>query len=172
MTHTQHIGLITGAALLASLTASAESIYQEPADFIVGAFEGDVPAQEALWVTDDIRTEARGLLGRDLRQLRIRYWRTGNRSAWILDEVGKDRPITTGVVIEDGAISTIQVLIFRESRGWEVRYPFFTDQFNDAQLDTNNRLNRSIDNISGATLSVNALKRQAQLALLLATYID
>ena len=172
MTHTQHISLITGAVLLASLTASAESIYQEPADFIADAFEGDVPAQEVLWVTDDIRTEARALLGRDLRQLRIRYWRTGNRSAWILDEVGKDRPITTGVVIEDDAISTIQVLIFRESRGWEVRYPFFTDQFNDAQLDTNNRLNRSIDNISGATLSVNALKRQAQLALLLATYID
>lgn len=161
-----------GAALLASLTASAESIYQEPADFIVGSFEGDAPVQEALWVTDDIRTEARTILGRDLRQLRIRYWRTGNRSAWILDEVGKDRPITTGVVIEAGAIRTIQVLIFRESRGWEVRYPFFTDQFNDAQLDTNHQLNRSIDNISGATLSVNALKRQAQLALLLTTYIN
>jgi hypothetical protein len=172
MTRTQHIGLITGAALLASLTTHAESIYQEPAEFISDAFGGDTPVAEVLWVTDDMRTEAHGILGRDLRQLRIRFWRAGNRSAWVLDEIGKDLPITTGVVVEDGAIKSIRVLVFRESRGWEVRYPFFTNQFNDAQLDTKNRLNRSIDNISGATLSVNALKRQARLALLLATYID
>jgi Na+-transporting NADH:ubiquinone oxidoreductase subunit NqrC len=46
-----------------------------------------------------------------------------------------------------------------------VRYPFFTDQFNGLQLDENNRLQRKIDGISGATLSVNALTRLARLAL-------
>ena len=170
-----YISPIIGAVLLGTILlapANAESIYQEPADFIAEVFGSDTPAPEALWITDEIRSEARNILGRDLRQLRIRYWHDDNRSAWILDEIGKDLPITTGIVIEAGTIKIVRVLVFRESRGWEVRFPFFTNQFFDVQLDEKNRLDQSIDNISGATMSVNALKRQARLALLLETYID
>jgi FMN-binding domain len=172
MTRTQHVGLVTGAALMASLFAHAESIYQEPPDFIAETFRDESPETSVLWINNNIRKEAQTILGRDLRPLRIRYWQKGERTAWILDEIGKDLPITTGVVIESGAIKSIKVLVFRESRGWEVRYPFFTDQFNGARIDAKNRLDKQIDNISGATLSVNALKRQAQLALLLSTYIN
>ena len=49
--------------------------------------------------------------------------------------------------------------------GWEVRYPFFTDQFNGLQLDEKKQLNKKVDGISGATLSVNALTRLSRLAL-------
>jgi hypothetical protein len=172
MQRTRHIGLVTAAALLATLSALAESIYQQPADFIAAAFNDAPPKSEVLWITDDIRTDVSRLLGRKLKNLRIRYWKKDTRSVWVLDEIGKDLPITTGVVIDAGAIKDIQVLIFRESRGWEVRYPFFTDQFNGATLDKKNRLDKRVDNISGATMSVNALKYQARLALLLATYTD
>ena len=51
------------------------------------------------------------------------------------------------------------------------RYPFFTDQFHNAKLNDKLLLDSDIDNISGATLSVNALKRQARLALLLDTEV-
>jgi len=71
------------------------------------------------------------------------------------------------VVIQDGVLERIKVLIFRESRGWEVRYPFFTDQFKGAALNHDGALNKSIDGISGATLSVRALKKIATLALYL-----
>ncbi len=172
MTRTQHVGLVTGAALMASLFAHAESVYQEPVEFVADTFGDESPETRVLWINDNIRKEARSIIGRDLRQLRIRYWQIGERTAWILDEIGKDLPITTGVVIESGAIKSIKVLVFRESRGWEVRYPFFTDQFIGTRLNANNNLDKNIDNISGATLSVNALKRQAQLALLLSTYIN
>jgi hypothetical protein len=70
-------------------------------------------------------------------------------------------------VINDSRIESVNVLIFRESRGWEVRYPFFTDQFSDATLEENNQLDRHIDGISGATLSVKAMEKMARLALLL-----
>jgi hypothetical protein len=61
----------------------------------------------------------------------------------------------------------MQVLIYRESYGWEVRYPFFTDQFTGLQLDDDLHLTDSIDGISGATLSVNALTKLSRLALYL-----
>jgi hypothetical protein len=172
MTRTQHAGLVAGAALMASLFAHAESIYQEPTEFIAETFGDESPETRVLWINNNIRKEARTIIGRDLRQLRMRYWQKGGRTVWILDDIGKDLPITTGVVVESGAIKSVRVLIFRESRGWEVRYPFFTNQFIGTRLDANNNLDKNIDNISGATLSVNALKRQAQLALLLSTYIN
>jgi hypothetical protein len=156
--------------LLIALSAFADSAYQSPEEFIAETFADNVPATQILWVTAELRSEARAILGHELAGLRIRYWQVGPRSAWILDEIGKDKPITTGVVINDDAIETIKVLVFRESRGWEVRYPFFTDQFIGVRAKQNNQLDRNIDGISGATLSVSALRRQAQLALLLTRY--
>jgi len=70
-------------------------------------------------------------------------------------------------VIKKGQIERIKVLIFRESRGWEVRYPFFTEQFSGARLIKNYQRNQPIDGITGATLSVRALKKLARLSLYL-----
>jgi hypothetical protein len=99
--------------------------------------------------------------------LRVRYWARGARSAWILNEVGKEKPITVGIVIEAGKISRLKVLAFRESRGDEVRHDFFTRQYQDRRLQEDLQLDRAIDGITGATLSVRALNRLARLALLL-----
>jgi Na+-translocating ferredoxin:NAD+ oxidoreductase RnfG subunit len=57
-------------------------------------------------------------------------------------------------------------LAFRESRGWEIRYPFFTKQFDQVSLTQKQKLNKTIDNITGATLSVRAVRKLAQLALI------
>ena len=75
--------------------------------------------------------------------------------------------ITAGVVINNSQIEQVKVLVFRESRGWEVRHDFFTNQFKQASLKDNNRLDKTIDNISGATLSVRAVRKLATIALLL-----
>ena len=64
-------------------------------------------------------------------------------------------------------IERLRVLAFRESRGWEVRYPFFTDQFKGVGLTDGHALDKAIDGISGATLSVRALEKLARLALYL-----
>lgn len=138
----------------------------EPETFIAQSFEGE-PEQKVLWLTKDAKTEIKRVFGRDYSGLRIRYWQLGNRTAWILEEIGKVKPITTGFVIEDDVMLQMQVLIYRESHGWEVRYPFFTDQFKGLERNDSNKLNRKIDGISGATLSVNALTRLSKLALYL-----
>ena len=147
--------------------ALGQDVYQQPGAFIVEAFAGEPPSPAKLWVRGQLREEIRDILQRDLKSLRLRYWKRGVRSAWILEEIGKEKPITTGLVVNHGAIERLKVLIFRETRGWEVKYPFFTDQFTGAVLTADRELDRDIDGITGATLSVNALKRVARLALLL-----
>lgn len=130
-------------------------------------FAGDVPAPRKLWLDQETKPAVREILGHDLHALRLTYWRRDGRSAWILEEVGRDLPITVGIVVNGEAIETLKILIFRESRGWEVRYPFFTDQFRGAALADGARLDAEIDGISGATLSVSAVRRLAALALYL-----
>ena len=156
--------LIAGAM---SPDASAVDVYQEPEDFLAETFGGDLPEPEVVWVTKDVRARIKAIMGHDLAALRIRYWGRDGRTAWILEEIGKTEPITTGYVVADGRIERVKVLIYRESRGWEVRYPFFTDQFKGTGLGSESRLDRGIDGISGATLSVDALTRLAALALFL-----
>jgi hypothetical protein len=159
--------ILAGFFLMATLGVLAkEDIYLEPDLFIQESFQG-TPEQKALWLTKDTKAQIKEVIGRDYKGLRIRYWQLGGRTAWILEEIGKVKLITTGFLIEGDAMLQMRVLIYRESHGWEVRYPFFTDQFTGLQRDEGNKLNRKIDGISGATLSVNALTRLSKLALFL-----
>ena len=106
-------------------------------------------------------------MGHDYPALRVRYWCRETRSAWVLDEVGKDLPITVGIVVVDDYIESLRVLTYRENRGGEVATPSFTEQFNDNTLNDEYALNTHIDGITGATLSVRALSRLAAMALFL-----
>ncbi len=143
-----------------------EDIYLEPEQFIAQSFDAE-PEAKVLWLTKDSKAKIKQVFGKDYPGLRIRYWQQGQRTAWILEEIGKVKPITTGFVVEGDSLQQMQVLIYRESHGWEVRYPFFTDQFKGLELNEKDRLNKKIDGISGATLSVNALTRLSRLALFL-----
>jgi hypothetical protein len=145
----------------------ARGVYQEPEAFLDDAFSGATPKPQLVWLTGERRAMVKELLGHDYASLRVRYWRSQQRSAWILEEIGKEQPITVGLVVNDGRLEQIRVLVFRESRGWEIRHPFFTGQFENASLDNGKTLDRRIDGISGATLSVRAMKKLATLALYL-----
>jgi hypothetical protein len=143
---------------------AAEDVYQEPDAFLNDAFDGQVPDPKALWLSSDQRDAAARILQHSPHMLRVRYWQSGQRTAWILEEIGKERPITVGVVVEAGAIDEVAVLIYRESIGWEVRHRFFTQQFERAELNDRLRLTNLIDGISGATLSVRAVTGVVRLA--------
>lgn len=121
---------------------------------------------KVLWLNKPLQQRAAIILGHNYQGLRVRYWQAGNRSAWILDEIGKEQPITTGVVIENNQIVAVDVLVYRESRGGEVQQNFFTKQFQGLTLDKNDKLSKKIDGITGATLSVWALQKVARLALM------
>jgi hypothetical protein len=146
-------------------TAARGEVYQEPAAFLAEVF-GSTPAPKVLWLTREIQAQAAAILGHPPAQLRQRYWTEGQKSVWILEETGKEEPITAAFVVVGGRIDHVRVLVYRESRGQEVRQSSFVKQFKDAKLADENRLDRDIDGIVGATLSVRAMERMARLALL------
>jgi Na+-translocating ferredoxin:NAD+ oxidoreductase RnfG subunit len=153
--------------LITSSSAFAGGIYQEPAAFIDQVFDNKPPKAEVLWLDKALKEKIAVILDHNYSGLRVRYWRQDNKSAWVLEEIGKEKPITAGIVITDGKIEQLKILAFRESRGWEVRHDFFTNQFTHASLTDDQQLDKSIDNISGATLSVRAVSKLARIALLL-----
>lgn len=169
-----------GALLLAVMlalcpaAAMAKGVYLSREEFLAQAFGGAAPTPQILWLSAPLKDAAAGILGHPFAQLRVRYWRHDDRTAWVLDEIGKTHPITIGVVVERGAVAAIRVLEFRESRGEEVRLPFFTDQFVGAGLHAGDEraLDRGIDGITGATLSVRAMRRVARLALYFHTQVS
>lgn len=150
--------------MFAPATFAADQVYLNPEDFVAQAFSGEHPQAQALWLPQPLRDELSREFGWQ-PGMRVRYWQQGERTAWVLDEIGKDKPITAGIIVRDGEIEAVQVLVFRESRGWEIRLPRFTAQFASARLTDQQDLNQRIDGITGATLSVNAMKRMARVAL-------
>lgn len=154
-----------------SLPLPAAKVYQTEEDFLNTIFPTSVPEAGVLWMRGEVKQQVKEILGHKYPALRIRYWANGDTSAWILEEIGKEQPITTGIVVNGGRIDAVKVLVFRESRGGEVRHTFFTQQFIGATLDNKTKLSQQIDGITGATLSVRALKKLARLALYLDTQV-
>lgn len=156
--------------LIASLACSftwAKGVYQSPEDFINEVFANNPPEAERLIVKGELSKEIQSILDHRYSKIRIPYWRDGDRTVWILEKIGKELPITAGFIISHNKVETFKVLIFRESRGWEIRNDFFTQQFDGAYLMSNHQLSQPIDNITGATMSVNAMKKLSRMALYL-----
>lgn len=172
MLHRIAISLLFASGLAFAGPAGEAGRYVDTDEYLRSVFLTEVPTAKTLWVTGDLREDVERMLGHRLAALRMRYWFDGEQSAWILDEVGKELPITIGVSVSNRAIADVRVLEFRESRGWEVRYPFFTDQFVDARLGPDALLDRRIDGITGATMSVNAVTRIARVALLMHEHVE
>ena len=158
--------------LLSVSSLQARGTYQEPASFLNETFKGELPQAKVIWLTGEIRKTVIKILQHEPSQLRVRYWQKKQRSAWILEEIGKDKLITAGFVINNNKIEKVKVLIFRESRGEEIRHNFFTRQFKQATIQTDTQLDRNIDGISGATMSVRALTKLSRLALFLSSQIE
>lgn len=145
------------------------AVYQTTPEFLSENFSVPPSKAKSLWLTPELKKLSTKILSRPVRGMRVRYYSENEKTAWILEEIGKERPITVGVVvngnIKDFHIEHVKVLAFRESRGWEVRYPSFTNQYKNVKMTPNHELDQNIDGITGATLSVWALNKIARLAL-------
>ncbi|WP_430460122.1 FMN-binding protein [Thalassolituus sp. LLYu03] len=157
--------LLTLALLWPALAGAEEYLSQD--DFLAQAFGAGVPKISTLWLKPEDKAVAEGIFGHPYQGMRVRYWLAGATTAWVLEEIGKERPIRIGVVVDGAHIRQVSILAFEESRGWEVRYPFFTAQFAGAAATADQRLDKSVDGITGATLSVRAVTGVARFALYL-----
>ena len=84
-----------------------------------------------------------------------RIWRTADGSYLVIDEViGKHEHIKYAVGINaDGSVRQIEIMEYTESYGYEVRNESWRKQFVGKTAAAPIKLNKDIDNISGATLN-------------------
>jgi hypothetical protein len=95
--------------------------------------------------------------------------------AAIVEEIGKHRPITFIVGVgPDRKIKDAALMVYREAYGGEVRDRRFLQQYKGKQLKDPLLPYRDIQNISGATMSVEAIGRGSKkaLALLEVVYLE
>lgn len=84
----------------------------------------------------------------------------GQPQGWaiVTEEIGKFKPITFIVkVSNEGKVERVEVMVYREAVGSEVRRQRFARQFKGKTARDPLRINRDILNITGATMSVQAI---------------
>ena len=78
--------------------------------------------------------------------------------ALVQNTIGKHKPMTYMVGIDNtGHVLNVELLVFREARGSEVRTKRFNVQYEGKTVLDPVRLNKDIINISGATMSVRSM---------------
>ncbi len=117
------------------------------------------------------------LLGSRIREDTYTFW-IGDKDespvgyAVTLNVVGKEQPITFMVgVSPEGKVVGVEVLVYRESQGSEIRSRRFMQQFIDKTIAAPLRLGRDVDSISGATLSSRSTAHAVKKALALVEVI-
>lgn len=88
--------------------------------------------------------------------------------AVVQNTIGKHKPMTYMVGIDNrGFVSDVELLVFREARGSEVRQKRFNAQYEGKSVLDPVRINKDIINISGATMSVRSMSAGIKRVLVL-----
>lgn len=133
-------------------------------------------ARTVVPATQDLRDRIRALLA----QTALSVWEeayvtfTARRGdavvgyAIIVEEIGKHRPITFVVGIRpDGTVNAVAVMAYREAYGGEIRNKRFLNQYPGKAARSRLQTYGDIQNVAGATLSVDAANRAVRKALAL-----
>ena len=88
--------------------------------------------------------------------------------ALVQNTIGKHKPMTYMVGVDNtGHVLNVELLVFRESRGSEVRTKRFNVQYEGKTVLDPVRINKDIINISGATMSVRSMTAGVKRVLVL-----
>jgi len=88
--------------------------------------------------------------------------------ALIQNTIGKHKPMTYMVGVDArGRVSNVELLVFREARGSEVRTKRFNVQYEGKTVLDPVRINKDIINITGATMSVRSISAGVKRVLVL-----
>ena len=88
--------------------------------------------------------------------------------AVIQETIGKHRPITYIVgITPQGKVFDVEIMVYRESKGSEVRRKRFNSQYEGKTAQDPISINKDIINITGATMSVRSVSAGVKRALVL-----
>jgi Na+-translocating ferredoxin:NAD+ oxidoreductase RnfG subunit len=118
-------------------------------------FPGEQLSRAFITLTNEQAREIARRSDASLRHKEIQLWKAANGGFFIVDEVvGKHEFITYAVGLNaDGTVKQIEIMIYRESYGYEVRNAGWRAQFVGKNASAPLKLDKDIKNISGATLS-------------------
>ena len=126
------------------------------------AFPGaDEIKKERLWLTKEEIRAIEEIYMYKIYETRFTFYtviKNGKpMGSMLIDNIiGKSFPITFMTVLNtDGTVRDVEIMVYREPQGWEVRYKSFRSQFYGKDTSSNSN---EILSISGATLSVRAIK--------------
>ena len=93
---------------------------------------------------------------------------TAEGYAVIQETIGKHRPITYIVgITPQGKVFDVEIMVYRESKGSEVRRKRFNAQYEGKTAQDSISINKDIINITGATMSVRSVSAGVKRALIL-----
>jgi FAD:protein FMN transferase len=166
--------LASAATIVSCAVPAAANQYLTEAQALQVIFGADVAIKhETKSLSEDQRKKLESASGLRFRESSYSFSIVERRGklagyALILDEIGKSEPITFMVGISpEGKVIDIAIMVFRESRGWEVKESRFLHQFHNKRASDPIQIDRDLINYSGATLSSRAIARGVKRALLL-----
>lgn len=140
------------------------SVYLKPDDALKLLFQNSKEViQENKSVTPEVSEKAKKSLGYTLPKNSYSFYlgKTDGKVdgyAIIDDQVGKVLPITfITKITPEGKVAQVEIMVYRESHGGEVKSRRFLNQFREKALNDELRLHGNIVNVTGATLSSQAL---------------
>jgi len=127
--------------------------------------------KKKVWLTDTQKAAIQKIMGNqfEYKERRVTHYfgldEAGNPiGAMVIgNEIGRSYPITFMVVLNtDGTVKDVEIMVYREPHGWEVRFESFMSQFfgRDASDSFGD-----INNITGATLSVRSMTKGVKQAV-------
>lgn len=135
-------------AALATVYLNAEQAQQ-------AIFPGATFKPTRIVLTDAQATAIESRSDVNVRTRELKAWRVAGGGWFIVDEVvGKHEFITYAIGLNsDGSVKQIEIMDYRESYGYQIRDPRWRAQFAGKTSSAPLKLDRDIQNISGATLS-------------------
>ena len=152
--------LLASAVILGLASNASAQVFLEPQEAIEKLMpEAENHVTDSKEPTPELKKRLEEALGRRMEEKRYIFiigMKQGKHTAYavVLNVIGKERPITFMIVVNpDGAVRAVEVLVYRESQGSEIRDPRFMRQFQGKTARSQLRAGHDIDVITGATLS-------------------
>ena len=170
-------------ALLPALAARADQVFLSEGEAPRALFGSGVTAErKVLELSDGELAELGRLLGRKIEVKRYPYLEVSaaeprprgqpgrlQGEVFLLDVIGQSLPITFAVGVKaDGTVQDVQVMVYRESHGGEIRERRFRAQFSGKTLQQPLVVGKDVDAISGATISSHSAAYAVRKSLALA----
>lgn len=122
-------------------------------------------------ITQELREKISKSMGKKFYDKQVQFYKIKKNDevlaySIVMNVVGKTKKITFMVSIDfEGRVQSVDILVFRESQGYEIKNKRWLNQFYGKNKKDKLRVKRDIDNISGATLSARAITKGVKKAL-------